>query len=68
MTFEQAPLGTFERSFGSLTMRLFAAVYLTMCLAALLSTSAHAVTEDRHAARCVATLYVYNQYFGTGTV
>lgn len=40
VTYEQAPLGLYQRSFGSLTMRLFAAVYLTMSLSTLLAASA----------------------------
>lgn len=46
VTFEQAPLGPYTRSFGSITMRLFAAVYLTVSLSPLLAAAANAVTED----------------------
>jgi hypothetical protein len=45
--YEQAPLAVYERSFGSLTMRLFAAVYLTMSLSTLLAGAVHAVVSDR---------------------
>ena len=51
LSFAQAPLGAYERSFGSLTMRLFASVYLTLSLASLLGASANQTSEDRRTRR-----------------
>ena len=51
LSFAQAPLPAYERSFGSLTMRLFASVYLTLSLASLLGASACQTSEDRRTRR-----------------
>ena len=46
ISYAQAPLPAYERTFGSLTVRLFASVYLTASLSSLLGAAAATARED----------------------